>query len=599
MAYFPKIFLDRLSGEPPNEPRPTLVSAVGFYVPRDRVVPPQVSGSYDFTLSYDARGRLSKYMMGTDTTPTYEYVYDAASNVVERKNYFNGVSLLFGRDALNRATRRDISRPGSGFLSKETYGYDRLSRMHTVKNDQAARLDQYDYDQVDQLDSAKYGLSWNGTAWVNPSRAVSYAWDKVGNRDGVTDAGQTTAYTSNAINEYTAVAGAGVGNAPAHQISSYQTVNYAYISDTYLTRVSSPGNTPYELRYDALGRCVQRLRDGVTTYYLFDDDHWITEYTAAGADITSVLYGLGIDEVIARGGTGGPFLMQDWLGSTSMAVGFAGEVLEKYSYDAFGAPTIKAPGGAVRPASTIGNTFMFTGREYQSTFGIYEYRNRAYHPGSGRFMSEDPVGLQIAGAKPSAQDRSMFPSLPETFADSEFNLYRYCHNDPVNNTDPMGLLSDPATVNSETMGTATWDTMPQAYRTGTQVGAGILLGPAIRASGLAARAALPTLIARLAPAGVIAKGLSDAKIDSNKLNHIFNNRLHNHNLGGLVNAFRGSQERAAYGVLRATEAAVRSQGIKGEFKDVQVAVAGQTVTVRGNVIDGAVRINTFFVKSTQ
>jgi len=50
-------------------------------------------------------------------------------------------------------------------------------------------------------------------------------------------------------------------------------------------------------------------------------------------------------------------------------------------------------------------------------FGIYEYRNRAYHPGLGRFLSEDPMG----------------------FAAGDSNMFRYCGGDPVNWTDPFGL----------------------------------------------------------------------------------------------------------------------------------------------------------------
>lgn len=60
---------------------------------------------------------------------------------------------------------------------------------------------------------------------------------------------------------------------------------------------------------------------------------------------------------------------------------------------------------------------MFTGREYVANFGVYEYRNRAYHPGLGRFMSEDP----------------------KLFANKDYNLFRYCANDPLDRTDPMGL----------------------------------------------------------------------------------------------------------------------------------------------------------------
>jgi len=60
---------------------------------------------------------------------------------------------------------------------------------------------------------------------------------------------------------------------------------------------------------------------------------------------------------------------------------------------------------------------MYTGREF-SPFGFYEYRARAYHPGLGRFTSEDP----------------------KLFDAGDYNLFRYCHNDPIDNVDPMGLM---------------------------------------------------------------------------------------------------------------------------------------------------------------
>src|SRR5262249_37946600 len=67
-------------------------------------------------------------------------------------------------------------------------------------------------------------------------------------------------------------------------------------------------------------------------------------------------------------------------------------------------------------ASAWGNRFMFTGREY-NPYGFYEYRARAYHPSLGRFTSEDP----------------------KLFDAGDYNLFRYCHNDPIDFTDPMGL----------------------------------------------------------------------------------------------------------------------------------------------------------------
>lgn len=78
---------------------------------------------------------------------------------------------------------------------------------------------------------------------------------------------------------------------------------------------------------------------------------------------------------------------------------------------------------------------------------------------------------------------------------------------------------------------------------------------------------------------------------SNTLHHIFGKAPHN--LGPLVARF-GSQEVAFAAVRSATQAAVRARSITGVF-ETTVRVGGQSVVVRGNVINGAVRIATFFI----
>src|SRR6266487_3132774 len=127
------------------------------------------------------------------------------------------------------------------------------------------------------------------------------------------------------------------------------------------------------------------------------------------------------------------YYQHDHEGSVTHLTDGSGNVIEKYRYDVFGTPTMYDGSGHVLPnGSAFSNRFLFTGREYAGTFGFYEYRNRAYHPGLGRFMSEDPIGFQVAGQKPSKEVLTLFPTqLPKTFEDSEFNLFRYVHNDPV------------------------------------------------------------------------------------------------------------------------------------------------------------------------
>ena len=59
---------------------------------------------------------------------------------------------------------------------------------------------------------------------------------------------------------------------------------------------------------------------------------------------------------------------------------------------------------------------MFTGREWLSTLGLYDYRNRYYQP----------------------QTRALSSTRSTGFAAGDANLFRYCGGDPVNYSDPTG-----------------------------------------------------------------------------------------------------------------------------------------------------------------
>jgi RHS repeat-associated protein len=67
--------------------------------------------------------------------------------------------------------------------------------------------------------------------------------------------------------------------------------------------------------------------------------------------------------------------------------------------------------------SALGNRYLFQGREFSWASGLCYFRARWYDPVSGRWLSPDPIG--IAGG---------------------LNQYAFCGNDPVNATDPSGLV---------------------------------------------------------------------------------------------------------------------------------------------------------------
>ncbi len=259
-----------------------------------------------------------------------------------------------------------------------------------------------------------------------PARTVGYGLDNGGNRTSVNDSvNGNIGYTSNNLNQYDQTS-----NGSQHEISAYSNVSYGYLADTYLATVSSASAGTYNLGYDALGRCVKRTtNDADPIYYAYDGVRSIRAYTVGGfypgGVYSNTVYGLGVDEIIGRGNNGtSQFLLQDRLGSTSAVTGINGDVIEQYRYDVFGTPEVHGPpvpgdplGGTALDHTMINNRYLFAGREWVADFGFYENRARAYHPGLGRFMSEDPMG----------------------FAAGDTNLFRYCGNDPVNFFDPSGM----------------------------------------------------------------------------------------------------------------------------------------------------------------
>ncbi len=365
--------------------------------------------SYDYTFSYDDMGRFET-ISPFGSFVLFQYSYDAASNEIKRHNEVNLVDQIYPRDALNRMSARDVKKYAY-VLSSEAYTYDAMSRLTSVTREDG-KEDQFGYYLDGELYWAQYGVS--------ALRTVTYSLDKAGNRVGVNDDGNPTWYTTNGLNQYSAMGGVTVWNGAEHEISAYRAVVYTYLNDEHLIEATNTVNQDnYQLAYDALGRCVKRTLNGAVTYYTYDGEKSVLEYNSAGTLVGRNLYGKGIDEILYRAyGNQSYYFQQDRNGNVTHLTNASGAIIEKYKYDAFGAVTVYDGGGNLRSGGTAyNNRFLFTGREYAATFAFYEYRARAYNPTLGRFMSEDPKGFDAG----------------------DYNLFRYVHNDPLDRVDPMGL----------------------------------------------------------------------------------------------------------------------------------------------------------------
>jgi RHS repeat-associated protein len=269
-----------------------------------------------------------------------------------------------------------------------------------------------------------YGYDANGqllhAVFVSTNVAVAnqdlqYTYDAAGNRTSTIINGLTTTYTTNNLNQYTAIGNGSLqydrnGNLIERKDGS-ATTTYTYDVRDRLTGASAPGDT-WSYQYDALGHLATETHNGQTIHNLVDDaglGDVVAQFDSTGALIAHYTYGYGLVSRVAAGGAKAYYYFDASANAVALT-GATGAILNTYRYLPFGS--------LLTSSETIANPFNFDGEEgvRVSGPGLHFMRARFYEAAAGRFTQLDPVG--ITGG---------------------LNLYTYSDNDPVGESDPSGL----------------------------------------------------------------------------------------------------------------------------------------------------------------
>ena len=268
----------------------------------------------------------------------------------------------------------------------------------------------YTYDAAGQLIRAIF----TSTNPALPNQDLAYNYDPAGNRTSTVINGVTTAYTANAMNEYTSIGTALRQYDSDGNLLNDGTSTYTYNQLDELTGVTNAqGTTHYT--YNALGQLVASTVNGQTTQNLIDPaglGNVVSQYDGGGTLLAHFNYGLAlVSQTTAAGAS--YFYDFDTMGSTVGLSDATGAYVNSYRYLPFG-QSLTSSGAVANPFQYIGALGV-----QSEASGLLFMRARFYDPSVGSFVSSDP--LQLLGG--------------------DTNFYCYAINRPVQFADPSGFDS--------------------------------------------------------------------------------------------------------------------------------------------------------------
>ncbi len=440
---------------------------------------------------HDENGRPAGGTLPDGTAWTNQY--DAAGRATNR-SWSGGPSLAYGYDANGRLVAADqvtLAYNPDGLVTGSVqageacaYSYDPAGRLTGITYPGGLLSVAYTYDPTNGL-PATAGDTLTGTsigyecdAALRPIRIArpngvdtEYTWDAASQLTRIQDgtnldllysydsAGQVTQVVANTPLAAMPGLASAVATQAVDAASQLAAAPYAYDACGRLTNL--PGMAlawdhagrlvhigAATLEFDGFGRPLRRSEAGQTNglYYSFangldgllaerdeNTGQWRRFYVWSPGG--NLLY---LVDVAA--GNQVRYFHFDRGGNTRALTDAAGNVTDAYAYSPFGRLLART--------GTSDQPFLFMGQygvRREGATGLHHARARFYDADTGRFLTREPVWPQIA--------------RPETL-----NPYVYAKNNPVDFTDPSGLIAiaDPE-IFAETFSEVLGDTVADAY----------------------------------------------------------------------------------------------------------------------------------------
>lgn len=376
----------------------------------------------------DGLGRIKRIKEGAKNIVTLNYM---GPSRLLKKEYGNGIKEENGYDGGRRLTELLIKGSNGGSIQEFKYGWNSMNMRKYERRMPENLTDTYLYDSVYRLIEARIGMR-------EPSNPQSfrlrkqYILDLVDNiQKLIEEEGGNLKEIStevNNLNQYVRFENLALRYDRRGNLTEKGGKKFEYDWANRLISVEE-GGKKIEFRYDALGRRIAKeLNDQLLKSYYYDGWNVIEERDASDRVKSQYVYS-GLDQPVEMtkytdGQTKTYYPHQNSIGSVVFITDETGRIVEKVEYEPYGKPRFLIPTGnpenpyQIQEESTIGNVYLFQGREYDSETGLYNFRMRYYDPELGRFLSRDPSGYE-----------------------DSMNLYQAFRLNPINFVDPMGLAT--------------------------------------------------------------------------------------------------------------------------------------------------------------
>ncbi|MDP2709885.1 MAG: RHS repeat-associated core domain-containing protein [Solirubrobacteraceae bacterium] len=365
------------------------------------------NGVGTITRGYDDAGRLTSVKDPVDRESTFGY--DADGNVTTR-GLANGVTDTLTYDHAGRLSGIGVEDDTSTELATFAYVRDPTGQLESVASTGLLDADDHDYGytQLNQLqdvdtDAYAYDPAENLTALLegthqafNTANELCFTAPTPGGSCGAPPTGATT-YAYDQSGSRTMVT---PPSGPAQALG--------YDQADRLTSVTE-GSLDASYAYDGDGLRISKTVDAVTTSFAWDASQGLalllTETT--GTDTTAYLYGPGGQVMQRLDPSGDPvYYSHDQLGSVRLITDQNADPVATYTYDPYGNTT--------NSTGTLQQPFGYAGEYHDAETGLVYLRARYYDPGTGQFLTRDPLETLTGQA------------------------YAYANNNPITHTDPSG-----------------------------------------------------------------------------------------------------------------------------------------------------------------